>query len=368
MKRRQLWLANGLLALAATALSVAFMELGVRLFAPQPVAVSLQDRYGLAMHWPGLIAYLPQFGMTASFNSAGMRDREHGYEKPPGVFRVLVLGDSFMEALQVPFESSLPSLLERALHQQTGKTIEVINAGTSGWGTDDELRYLTSYGLRWKPDLVLVAMTLHNDVSDNLREEWHTLHNGALVEQPRMQASSLRYAIIRFKAFISTRLQIYQLWRKVWHGGELQQVGTDLNRHIIDLCREPTPPRIARGIELTERLLDRIRTVVAAEGGRVVLALLPLRVQTSDQLFAQFVQSANAATQEMKLDKPQQLIGPSAEGLGIPVINLLQPFRQWTADSTGALYIESDGHWTEAGHRLATGVVANELIQRGLVR
>ena len=196
MKRRQLWLINGSLTLAATALTVAFMELGVRLFAPQPVAVSLQDRYGLAMHWPGLTAYLPQSGLTASFNSAGMRDREHGYEKPPGVFRVLVLGDSFMEALQVPFESSLPSLLERALHQQTGKTIEVINAGTSGWGTDDELRYLTSYGLRWKPDLVLVAMTLHNDVSDNLREEWHTLRNGALVEQPRMQASPDRKSVV----------------------------------------------------------------------------------------------------------------------------------------------------------------------------
>ena len=37
----------------------------------------------------------------------------------------------------------------------------------------DELRYLTQYGLQWRPDLVHVVMTLHNDISDNLRQTWH---------------------------------------------------------------------------------------------------------------------------------------------------------------------------------------------------
>jgi hypothetical protein len=169
------WVVNGLLTLVAMAVTVAVLEIAVRSFAPQPTAVAHQDPYGLAMHWPGLTTYLPQYGQTAKFNSVGMRDREHAMEKPSGVFRVLVLGDSFMEALQVPFEASLPSLLEQILHRQTGKTIEVLNAGVSGWGTGDELRYLATYGLQWKPDLVLIAMTLHNDISDNLREEWYTL-------------------------------------------------------------------------------------------------------------------------------------------------------------------------------------------------
>ena len=60
-----------------------------------------------------------------------------------------------------------------ALRSEPAKRIEVINAGVSGWGTDDELRYLTEYGLKYQPDLVVVAMTLHNDISDNLRQDWH---------------------------------------------------------------------------------------------------------------------------------------------------------------------------------------------------
>ena len=134
VKRGRAWLINGLLAGSAVALTLLACEVGVRMFYPQPTALSHQDRYGLAMHWPGITRYLPQYGHDVSFNSAGMRDREHAVGKEAGVFRILVLGDSFMEAFQVPFEASLPSLLEQALGQRTGKRVEVVNAGVSGWG------------------------------------------------------------------------------------------------------------------------------------------------------------------------------------------------------------------------------------------
>ena len=111
MKRTKGWLGVGLLTIGAIVVGVLLGEAALRFIYPQQLGVWHQDRNGLALHWPGLVTYLPQFGITASFNSVGMRDREHAGRKPEGVFRVLVLGDSFMEALQVPFEKSLPSLM-----------------------------------------------------------------------------------------------------------------------------------------------------------------------------------------------------------------------------------------------------------------
>ena len=139
-----------------------------------------------------------------------------------------------MEALQIPFEASFPSLLERALEGKTPRRVEVVNASVSGWGTDDELQYLTTHGMQWKPDLVVVAMTLHNDISDNLR-------------------------------------------------------------------------------------------------------------------------------------KPQRLVTRVADQVGIPVIDLLPAFREWTTGGDATLYLERDGHWNDQGHRLGSDIVSRELVRRGLI-
>src|SRR5437588_4465952 len=46
------------------------------------------------------------YDVVVRVNSAGFRDKEHSIEKPPGVRRVALVGDSVVEALQMPFEDS----------------------------------------------------------------------------------------------------------------------------------------------------------------------------------------------------------------------------------------------------------------------
>jgi hypothetical protein len=57
-----------------------------------------------------------------------------------------------------------------------------------------------------------------------------------------------------------------------------------------------------------------------------------------------------------------------ANRAGIAVFDLLPRFREWTAAGGSRLYLERDGHWNEAGHRLAAGSVAGELVDHGVVR
>ena len=62
-----------------------------RLFAPQPVGLSHQDLYGLALHYAGITCFLPQYGQAVSFNSVGLRDNRESEADRATAVRVLVL-------------------------------------------------------------------------------------------------------------------------------------------------------------------------------------------------------------------------------------------------------------------------------------
>lgn len=105
-------------------------------------------------------------------NSDGLRDREHSIAKPQNTIRIAVLGDSYPEALSVPEHEAFWSVIEKQLQAcgaLAGKQVEVINFGVSGYGTAQELLTFREDVWKYSPDVVLLAMTTNNDISDNSR-------------------------------------------------------------------------------------------------------------------------------------------------------------------------------------------------------
>jgi hypothetical protein len=103
-------------------------------------------------------------------NSDGLRDREHAIAKPQGTFRIAIVGDSYCEAFSVSLEETFWSVMEKELEKCdafSGRKIEVINFGVSGYGTAQELLTLREKVWKYSPDLVLLAVTTNNDVTDN---------------------------------------------------------------------------------------------------------------------------------------------------------------------------------------------------------
>lgn len=88
-------------------------------------------------------------------NSFGMQNDEVPMAKAPGVYRVAVFGDSYVEALHVPRKSNFLSVIEARLRKETGRQVEVLNFGVSNYSVaQDYLRYQT-LGRKFKPDLVI---------------------------------------------------------------------------------------------------------------------------------------------------------------------------------------------------------------------
>jgi lysophospholipase L1-like esterase len=203
--------AGGTLAALLTA------EIAVRLFGLAPeVAFIQKGRFRLSRN-PG-IGYEPvpgldyggeelsYFDYRGRSNNLGYRDYDHPLRKPPGAYRIVVLGDSIAAGLKVlEYERTFPAILERELRRR-GLRVEVINFGVSGYNTQQEVETLKEKGLQFRPDLVLLAYCLNDTGRPGggllevlLEQERHQRGLNLTRINPYLAMSAL-YRFVRYRA------------------------------------------------------------------------------------------------------------------------------------------------------------------------
>ena len=91
-------------------------------------------------HW-----YEREFKTQIKTNSLGFRDKERTIEKQKDLTRLVVIGDSFVVAREVPFDKTPSQLLERYLNEANPgnfskkQTYEVLNFGITGFSIPQNL-------------------------------------------------------------------------------------------------------------------------------------------------------------------------------------------------------------------------------------
>ena len=115
---------------------------------------------------------------SEKINSDGLRDIEHTFQKPPGVYRIALLADSAAEGLQVPLKVTYGKALERMLNEKIAGThgvplptrvsdrqypdkqgiqhFEVINFGCSSYSTGQQLEQYRQQVQKYDPDAVVL--------------------------------------------------------------------------------------------------------------------------------------------------------------------------------------------------------------------
>ena len=104
-----------------------------------------------------------------------LRTNSHGFvgpdvpsAKPPGEFRIVVLGDSYTAGGQVPYDRNYTALLQDLLVGDGFTDVRVINAGIGGCGTYCQAGVLRE-NIGWmQPDLVVVSVFVGNNITENV--------------------------------------------------------------------------------------------------------------------------------------------------------------------------------------------------------
>jgi len=121
------------------------------------------------------------FWTTTPVNSLGFLDREPPKDAYPGsgACRVAFIGDSFVEAAQVPVEQKIQSQLEK--FRTSGRTFETLAFGASGTGQANQLPFYDVFASRFHPNVVVLVF-VGNDFANNsspleaIRNGWDPLH------------------------------------------------------------------------------------------------------------------------------------------------------------------------------------------------
>ena len=216
----------------------------------------------MAANWSGffpeeIVQEVGRSEVPIRTNSLGLRSPEITLAKPPDTFRILVLGDSVTFGWSLRGEDTYASQLASLLATlRPNQRVEVINAGVSGYGTWQELRWLQETGLALEPDVIIVQAHL-NDAADNL---WGTLGWQQGSDSWLVRTSMLARLISR----VSSAWQV---------GSGDAPCATDWKVDADQVCWQGT-----------EELLSEIQRAASARGAALVLMPSPMRWQVDAEV------------------------------------------------------------------------------------
>ena len=292
-----------------------------------------------------------EFDTWIAINGSGVRDDEEIGPKPAGERRIVVLGDSLVLSVQVPFRQTFGELLEQRLNARaSGQRYRVINAGVQGYGPVEELLFFKSLVSRLQPDLVIEVVFVGNDAEEAVRSA------------PRLQGEQ-RDASSAVRESLSTRLRRIVRRSMVLQVLRLRVVAA--TERFSGAVAPPEPPlqsyaarpapRIGKGLEITRECIAEMASVAQAAGARTAIALMPARFQVDDADYGRLKEAVAQAGGELLRQSASERFDAALSSLPYPRLDLLPALRG--ALPGPDLFFQETVHLTPRGH----AVVADAL-------
>lgn len=342
--------------------------------------VAVADGYGGTVRW--------------RTNSLGLRnERETAPEPPPGTLRVLSLGDSFTAGYRVDQHETFSYLLQEHLREEGRfEDAEVLIAVTEEPVTG--LDYLAHRGLALRPHVVLLGLTLGNDIA----QAWVNLHpwgpytltweeGGATIggnpaarpEELRRRAEELRIPerclrpgaapAAERTAWLDTLAGRWRLARllagrlrarreaegpqavvSTW--GEFAQPRLLDSNGLGVLLRDP-PVQIGEAYERLSRTLAAYQELCRRHGAELLVALFPQRYQVQPQDWPATVAAYGLDPECFALERPNREIGDFCRRRGVSLLDPTAALAQAHRRLGRSLYLpRGDMHWNALGHRV----------------
>ena len=366
------------LLLGSLAVGLGLAELAVRLVAPQPfITKELRweehDVLGFRLQ-PDVIVPGEEGGRI---NNLGLRDADIG-PKPDGQRRLLVLGDSFTFGAGVSVDAAFPARLAAELAATPAGAatggLRVINGGTVGYGTRRELLWLQTFGALVAPDEVLLAFFVGNDFTDNLNMISPRIVDGQRMapgddDEPLWQVrlriaanESHLYRLLRKERI--EPVAIDHEWRAANNAPAVER-GLGRGRMALFARLEALEPdeqeRQREAWAVTRAALDDVHAWCREHGAALKVVVIPDILQVDGEPLRVVSGRLGIKPADVHVARPQELVMGWCAEVGVPALDLLEPFRNRTREAGRSLHLGWDPHWNAEGHAFAARLLRERL-------
>jgi len=330
------WIGKLMLAAGGAVVALLLAEVLVRLFglAPQLAAIQVDQPHASYVSSPNpILKYVPKPG-SGEVNHDGFRGPTYARSKPEGTFRVVVVGDSIGfgycdEGRTIEVDHTFARLLEDELNRRGVDgfdRVEVLNLSVPGYDTLQEIEFLETKGLAYRPDAVVIAYCL-NDLMLASRELFlFRKHEGW--EAYRSAADRVyRNAVYRS-----------HLVRFVWQRAPGLVARLASKGEATAITPEPGLPRTREGFRRARTLADR-------HGFRALVAIFPFFRDFDRYPYLPLHASVAGEARQHALEP----------------IDLLPAFAAASSETTDLCAPCCDIHPNERGHAVAARVIAERL-------
>jgi lysophospholipase L1-like esterase len=256
-------------------------------------------------------------------NAHGYRDFDYRYNKEPGVFRIVIVGDSVAEGHGVELGNTFAKVLERNLNRlakEKGEKVEVIVLAQSGYSTSQELFLLEHEASRYSPDMIIWSYVLN----DPAHPVYHNSNGelGRYYFRPRLHTAS----------FVSRKL--FEINERI----KKEDCATEYNAFLHCVYWDQVTSNV-------EKIADIVKQ------RRIPAIFLIHPIFEEDGSFDNY-----------SLASLHAQLGAAASAVGLPVVDVLDAYRSHSMqDLILPLKDRFDQlHPNEEGHR----IVADYLIER----
>lgn len=305
--------------------------------------------------------------ITGTINSWGWRDREWTLAKPPDTRRVAVLGDSYVEALQVESDSTFLRIAERIIQARYSVTTEWMNFGRSSCTQTEEWLILQHHAAQFSPDAVIVVFFPVNDIDDvspeltrESRPFFSLAEDGALTLDTRFAHSQeyrLRKLVDPLKrnsylaSWIVDRYRLLNSSPAVRPPASSTDVPGSPTSIFggLSLCTSTPDARAIRAYRVNKALILAMAEFCRAHAISLMLVSMELPTYIPDEE-RKMLERDSTFTSTFFDDDLQKY----ADSLGIAFVGLQRSSRDFYRETGKALQwgtAAEVGHWNYDGHR-----------------